>query len=184
VVQEQFPDEPIAAAQARTFVADALHRWALDALVPDVQLAVTELVTNAILHARTPIVVTLCVADGVAEVAVTDYDPRAPRALPHRVDLLADLDALGPGVGDDPDPRHVGLHYGPSGSVAAGRGLIILDAISSAWGVTQHPDGKDVWARLPVSDEWEFLDDCTCSHGEMATASGHQLTRIPGAWDA
>jgi histidine kinase-like protein len=183
VVQQQFPDEPIAAAQARGFVGETLHRWDLQDLAADAQLAVTELVTNAILHARTPIVVTLCVAGGIAEVAVTDYDPRTPRALPHRENLLADLDALGPGADDDPDPRHVGLHYGPSGSVAAGRGLIILDAISSAWGVTENPQGKDVWARLPVSDTWPYRDDCTCDHGELFTASGRSLTRIPGAWD-
>jgi anti-sigma regulatory factor (Ser/Thr protein kinase) len=183
VVQQQFPDQPIAAAQARAFVGATLRRWDLAELAADVQLAVTELVTNAILHARTPIVVTLCVARGIAEVAVTDYDPRTPRTLPHREDLLADLDALGPGAGDDPDLRHVGLHYGPSGSVAAGRGLIILDAISTAWGVTRRPHGKDVWARLPVGETWGYRDDCTCDGGELSTASGRRLARISGAWD-
>lgn len=183
VVQRQFPDEPIAAAQARGFVGDTLNRWELASLAADVQLAVTELVTNALLHARTPIVATLCVANGMAEIAVTDYDPRVPRLLPHRDNLLADLDALAASALDDPDPRHAGLHYGPSGSVAAGRGLIILDAISSAWGVTEHPHHKDVWARLPVDEDWAYRGDCTCDDGELSTASGRRLARITGPWD-
>jgi anti-sigma regulatory factor (Ser/Thr protein kinase) len=184
VVHQRFPDEPIAAAQARGFVGSALRRWSLDALVPNVQLAVTELVTNAILHARTPIVVTLCVSGGMVEVAVTDYDPRVPHALPHREDLLADLDALSQHPIDDADPRHAGLHYGASGSVAAGRGLIILDAISATWGVTEHAGRKDVWARLPVDEHWPYADDCPCEHGELSTASGNRLSRVEGAWDA
>ena len=183
VVQHHFPDQPMAAAQARAFVGSVLQRWSLEPVVPDVQLAVTELVTNAILHARTPIVVTLCIAGGMVEVAVTDYDPRAPRPVPPRQDLLRDLDALHDSADDDPDPRHTSMHYGPSGSVAAGRGLIILDAISSDWGVTPHPQGKDVWARLPVVAGWSYADDCTCAHGELATASGRSLSHIAGAWD-
>jgi anti-sigma regulatory factor (Ser/Thr protein kinase) len=188
VAQQHLEDQPVAAAKARSFVASTLRRWELPAMIPDAQLAVTELVTNAILHARTPIVVTVCVAEGTVEVAVTDYDPRAPRLLPPREDLLADLDAL-KARGDDhadpqADPRAIGLHYGPSGSVAAGRGLIILEAITSAWGVTPHPDGKDVWARLPVTPTWPYLEACSCSpEAELSTASGRPLQHIAGGWD-
>ena len=184
VVQARFADEPIAAARARGFVGETLTGWKLADVAEDVQLAVTELVTNAILHARTPLVVTLCVADGLVEVAVTDHDPRTPRSRPQRSDLLADLDALDDLVDDDPDPRQRGLHYGPSGSVAAGRGLIILEAISSSWGVTRHPDGKDVWARLAVPEQWPFSDDCRCGdEGDLKTASGRPVLHIGGPWD-
>lgn len=184
VAQEHFRDEPVAAMGARGFVTVTLRQWGLGTIVPDMELAVTELMTNAILHARTPIVVTLSVAQSTTEVAVTDYDPRVPQALPQRQDLLADLDAISDSTTEDVDPRHQALHYGPSGSVTAGRGLIILDAISSSWGVTPHPDGKDVWARIPVPTEWPFLDACTCASGAtQATASGRPLTHISGAWD-
>jgi hypothetical protein len=185
VAQARFPDQPVAAARARDFVGNTLGTWELAELMPDAKLAVTELVTNAILHARTPIVVTVAVAAGMAEIAVTDYDPRAPRVLPHRADLLADLDALGATATDDDDPRSNALHYGPSGSVAAGRGLIILDAIAASWGVTAHADGKDVWARLPVPGQWTYRDDCSCGpDAELTTASGRPVHHINGSWDS
>ena len=184
VAQRRFPDQPIVAARAREFVGETLRGWQLPLLVDDVELAVTELVTNAVLHARTPILVTLCVENGTAEVAVTDYDPRTPRLLSHRDDLLGDLDALGTGGSDADDPRHAGLHYGPSGSVTAGRGLIILDAISDQWGVTPHAEGKDVWARLPVPGDWPHTDRCRCGHSDAAaTASGRPVEHISGPWD-
>ncbi|MDX6213118.1 MAG: hypothetical protein QOF82_2205 [Frankiales bacterium] len=184
VAQRRLPDQPVAAAQARGFVTETMVRWEIAQLVPDITLAVTELVTNAILHARTPIVVTLSVAEGVAEVAVTDYDPRTPRALPDREDLLADLDALRGTDEENDDPRHSGLHYGPSGSVAAGRGLIILEAISDQWGVTPHPAGKDVWARLRVPAGWSYRGACRCGpDSELSTASGMPMTHITGRWD-
>lgn len=185
VAQARFPEQPVAAARARDFVGTTLDRWELTDLAADAKLAVTELVTNAILHARTPIVVTVCVAAGTAEIAVTDYDPRAPRVLPHRADLLADLDALAATATDDDDPRSNALHYGPSGSVAAGRGLIILEAIAASWGVTPHADGKDVWARLPVPGQWNYRDGCTCGpDADLTTASGRPVTHIKGSWDA
>jgi Histidine kinase-like ATPase domain len=183
VAQERFPDEPIAAVRSRGFIAAALRRWSLPDLVPDMELAVTELVTNAILHACTPLVVTLCVADGRAEVAVTDHDLRSPRMLPHRSDLAADLDALAEAQ-DDEDPRHLRMHYGPAGSVTAGRGLIILDAISSAWGVTPRPNGKDVWACMSVPSTWPHLGECVCStDSSLTTASGLPVRHIAGEWD-
>jgi anti-sigma regulatory factor (Ser/Thr protein kinase) len=162
VAHQQFPDEPLAASQARGFVARTLTEWELPALVPDAQLAVSELVTNAILHARTPIVVTVAVSEGSLELAVTDHDLSTPQLRPQRRDLLADLDAIPPGGEDHPDPRHEGLRYGPAGSVAAGRGLIILDAIAESWGVTRHVSSKDVWARLPVPSDWPHLGSCGC----------------------
>ena len=56
VAQQQFPDQPIAAAQARGFVGATLQRWSLESLVPDVQLAVTELsiVNRLMLHVSMP----------------------------------------------------------------------------------------------------------------------------------
>ena len=183
VAQQHFPDDPAAPSLARDFVGRTLRRWDLSELVPDVELAVSEMLTNAVVHARTPIVATLSVAAGTAELAVTDPDPRTPRLLPQRHDLLADLDALPAGGEDHADPRHAGLLYGPSGSIAAGRGLIILDAISSSWGVTPRADGKDVWARFAVPARWPHLGGCVCREQAALSASGLPVQHSPGAWD-
>ena len=35
---------------------------------------------------------------------------------------------------------------------AGGRGLLLVDELSQAWGVSHHDDGKVVWARLACAD--------------------------------
>lgn len=184
VAQQHFPVDLAAPSLAREFIGQTLRRWDLAELVHDSVLAVSEMLTNAVVHARTPIVATLCVADSIAEIAVTDRDPRAPRLRPPRRDLLADIDALPPGSENHVDPRHPGLRSGPSGSIAAGRGLIILDAISLSWGVTHHGGGKDVWARFRVPARWPYLAGCACRHESgRVSASGLPLQHVEGAWD-
>ncbi len=36
---------------------------------------------------------------------------------------------------------------------AGGRGLLLVDELALAWGVSHHDDGKVVWARLPCADQ-------------------------------
>jgi hypothetical protein len=72
-------------------------------LADDVQIVLSELVTNAIRHAGTDVTVTLEVGDGHLRVEVGDGDIRPP-AMP-----AADLDA------------------------ASGRGLFIVSALARAW---------------------------------------------------
>lgn len=106
---------PPAAGLARTFTAATLNIWGLACLVDGVNLAVTELVTNAVLHARTTMRLTLTLADGRLRVDVQDYSP----ALPVRSD--PGLDATG------------------------GRGLLLVEALAEAWGVDLRGPGKVVW---------------------------------------
>ncbi|MCZ7459128.1 ATP-binding protein [Streptomyces sp. WMMC940] len=88
---------------------------------PELQLCVSELVTNVIAHLGegTPVTVSVSVADdGRTRVAVTDpYPLRWP--VPR------------PAEGDD----------------ESGRGLALLDAVSMRWGVDRGPDGKTVWCE-------------------------------------
>ncbi|MGW2417935.1 ATP-binding protein [Streptomyces sp. NPDC001709] len=96
----------------------------LDAPCSDVQLCVTELVTNVIRHVgeATPVRVRVARADGNRiRVEVTDS---AGQALP--VSLPGALDA------ED------------------GRGLALLDAVALRWGVEQEAEGKTVWCELGV----------------------------------
>ncbi|MGW2647047.1 ATP-binding protein [Streptomyces sp. NPDC001393] len=96
----------------------------LDAPCSDVQLCVTELVTNVIRHVGEGSAVRVRVArtDG-NRVRVEVTDP-AGQALPESL----------PGTLDAED----------------GRGLALLDAVALRWGVEQEAEGKTVWCELGV----------------------------------
>ena len=84
------------------------------------QLLTTELSANAIEHARTPFSVGITHdTEGMLTVEVHDQDSTLPVVAP----------------------------YNPA--ALRGRGLLLVDALSQDWGVTQLPDdGKTVWFRL------------------------------------
>lgn len=140
---------PLAAKQARAFVSDACREWGLDDVVDTVELLTSELVTNGILHAHTDLAVNLTLSDGAVVVEVHDHDLRDPISRGHRVDLLADIDALidrGPLA--DTDDRHQVMEVGPAGSIGAGRGLLLVESLADEWGVERYADGKGVWFRI------------------------------------
>jgi hypothetical protein len=100
-------------------------------LVEAAVLGVSELVTNALLHAGGDISVRISDTDGRLRVEVYDESPATPERAPNL------------GTEADTNPSMVG------------RGLQILDAISLAWGVYDEPTGKCVWFQptavgLPV----------------------------------
>jgi anti-sigma regulatory factor (Ser/Thr protein kinase) len=107
-----------ASRQARAYVRSALTALGLAALADSAELAVTEMVTNACLHARTPIVVRLrFTADDVVRIEVTDQSPQAPE--------LRGYDAM----------------------ATTGRGLRLLESFGR-WGVdalAPPATGKTVW---------------------------------------
>jgi anti-sigma regulatory factor (Ser/Thr protein kinase) len=110
---------------ARDFVGQ--HGADLPAnLVEDAQVIVSELVTNAVEHGRPDIVLRLRRHPPGIGVAVEDHGDEQPE-LPS-----------GP-----VDPDAVG-----------GRGLLIVDALASHWGVTASalPPGKTVWFELEPGD--------------------------------
>ena len=91
-------------------------------LVDDVQLVVSELVTNALLHAGTSFTVMLRTGLGPAVVLqVRDGSEAGPT-----MGAMAFLDT-------------------------AGRGIGIVAALSQAWGFDEHEGGgKSVWAVFPT----------------------------------
>ena len=122
VLELEIEATPRSSTRARRAVAAWLTSKAFpERHIDDWLLIVSEVVTNAVVHARTPtrIVVRW---DGV-RVLVEVFDGMA-HLLPK---LLDDLPAVG------------------------GRGLFLIDRLSSAWGVETFPDGKCVWARLETS---------------------------------
>lgn len=112
------------AGVARRFAADVMHDWGVDELVDPVGLCVSELVTNALIHTATELELTLELTDRLIHVAVIDQSDRMPVAR------------------DSTDQD------------TSGRGLQIVEALSSSWGVEPLGFGKAVWfevTRTPVS---------------------------------
>lgn len=117
-----FPARADSVAAARRFARETLAGWGMGELVDDAMLLVSELATNAVVHAGTAFDVT-CVDLGQA-LRVEVYDRHAARGLP----------AVPPPEGDP--------------TRESGRGLLACAALTSAWGVEYTRAGKTVWCRL------------------------------------
>ena len=109
---------PEAVPTARALLRDAVEGTPLAARVEDGELALSELVTNALLHGRDPISVTLRVAAQSLRVEVCDANPVSPS-----------FSVLDP-------------------TAVTGRGLLLISAVSDRWGVDPSPGGKVVWFEL------------------------------------
>jgi anti-sigma regulatory factor (Ser/Thr protein kinase) len=145
-----------AVAESRTFVSATLRRWGLEELVTDAELLTSELVTNALVHARTAVQVAVAVADGVAEIGVTD----GARGL----------------------PRQRTSTYPSEG----GRGLHLVDAVAQEWGVADVGAGKQVWFRLDVGADWPYRSSCPCGGEDLDRVrldSGRWAVPAAGPWD-
>ncbi len=113
------PRSPSSVGAARRFIAARTAAWSFPAPAAG-QLALigSELVTNAVLHARTELVLTLELREDRVRISVMDRS-QAPATL---------------------------RHYRPD--ALTGRGLGVVAALSDRWGVSAAPDGKVVWAEL------------------------------------
>ncbi|MEV6972861.1 SpoIIE family protein phosphatase [Kitasatospora sp. NPDC093806] len=125
--------EPVgrSAAAARSFVRDALLGWGLPEVVDDAVVLVSELVTNAVVHAGTAAEVCCLREDGTVRIEVTDHHPE--RGLPSFADV----------------PTTSSDHYAdPDGE--GGRGLLMCAALAERWGVEYGSGRKTVWFRLTL----------------------------------
>jgi anti-sigma regulatory factor (Ser/Thr protein kinase) len=109
-------------SRARRHVREQVQDADLDS--DTAELLVSEVVTNAVLHARTAVMVRVEVRlDGV-RVEVSDGSPREPRVSPY------------------------------SSDAATGRGLRLLERLARSWGVRSDRRGKTVWFEVgPSSHE-------------------------------
>ena len=114
--ERRFLPRAESAAAARSFVCETVRESSADR--DDVLLLTSELVNNAILHARSEFDVRVDIEDDYA-VCVT--------VLNHAPELLL-------------------LAREPSAS--GGRGLALIDAVANAWGFESRVDTKSVWFRL------------------------------------
>ena len=174
------PPEPHAAPTARTFLRDRAQEWDLLPLLADAQLALSELVTNAVIHARTPLVASVSCAEAVFELAVFDGNPTLPTVRPVRENPHKDIEraaAVHRTLDEPVDDRDPVLHVGDAGAVTGGRGLLLVAALAAEWGVSPGSDGKAVWARKPTPPGWPHAVGCPCSTAESAIplASGRRV---------
>ncbi|GAA3823226.1 hypothetical protein GCM10022403_065850 [Streptomyces coacervatus] len=162
------PGSPLAPGAARALVRTALADWAearlpgaehlTDRLADDAVLVVSELVTNAVVHAGTEVEVECRMeeAAGALVVEVSDHHPsRAPR----------DSDAEAPY-----ETAEV-----PYGTSEYGRGLRLVSTLAESWGVTFRRGTKTVWARLPA--EWR---PAAGAKGGAASAAPVEPVLAPG----
>jgi hypothetical protein len=171
----ELPHEPRSAGEARAFLRDCFTDWNLMELYDDAALALTELVANAVIHAETPLVVAVSCEGGTVEIAVHDGNPSMPAIRPQRTDVDGDIqralaaEAAAVGPVDERDPR---IDVGAAGSLAGGRGLLLVDALSAEWGVSPLSDGKAVWIRTPVPAGWPYAANCPCAEAAQPTLLG------------
>ena len=102
----------------------AFAQWELPGEVAEnALLVVEELVANVVDHARTPFSLTVLLLSGqtaVVRIAVRDGCSRPLNRRPFNA------------------------------HAARGRGLQMIEALTSRWGCHRTPVGKTVWAELPV----------------------------------
>jgi anti-sigma regulatory factor (Ser/Thr protein kinase) len=118
--------DPEAVQQARRWVAELMERLGRDDLVDSAELGVSELVTNAILHADPPITVRVRGTRSHPRVEVRDHSHHPPEVNAEMTDEENLLSTIG-------------------------RGLGIVALYSSTWGSEIVPDGKTVWFE-PATD--------------------------------
>jgi len=115
----QFTSDFHSVGRARRFALDALvARDVDDGVIHDTALIVSELATNAVLHARSPFTLEVRVDAEVVRIGVHDASPVSPQ------------------------PRH------QEPTAQSGRGLCLVSTLADTWGTELHGDGKIVWAHL------------------------------------
>jgi anti-sigma regulatory factor (Ser/Thr protein kinase) len=112
----RLPPEPRSAGAARRFVAAALGSG--DEVEELAVLLVSELASNAVLHARTSFELAVRVSADRLRVEVIDGDPTMPSLKTYVAESVT------------------------------GRGLHMIAASADRWGFESHPDGKVVWFEL------------------------------------
>ena len=170
-----FPNDASSAGEARRFVTSTLEGWGLGELAEVASLLVSELVSNALLHAGTELDVNLRRSDGRVRVEVHDRSPRLPERK----------------------------YY--STTSVTGRGLVFVSELSQAWGFEPTDTGKSVWFELDEAaapaipamamdtdllleswDDWDGLEPGEPpdrpEQASKAATGGQGGSRSAGAW--
>jgi hypothetical protein len=123
---------PASPTAARRQVREALASWESGEFEWAALGVVSELTTNAELHAKTEFTVRLALDAGLLRIEVSDLSPRRPQPREYSTDATT------------------------------GRGLSMLSAIARSDGIEAVPGGKTVWCELmPGEARRTWLDDGT-----------------------
>lgn len=143
--------DPELVVAARAFVRSRLESWEAADLIWDAEMVASELVTNAVLHARTQIRLRVALDSTTVRIEVFDANPRLPTVMPC------------------------------SAEATSGRGLAMVTTLASSWGIEQQPDGKVIWAQLgpPPTDQPEDCLDLKAA-GTVEEAVQQVTLRMPG----
>lgn len=118
---------------ARRFARDSLRGWHVDDITDDVEITVSEAVTNALIHAG------------------SDVDMRLYR-YPDRVRLeVRDSDSA------PPVPSPFSVSEEGRSKAENGRGMVIVENISGSWGTSPNGRGKTVWMEFVTHDPRQEL---------------------------
>lgn len=113
---------PQAVGHARRFTRRTLRSWNVPADAQDaVLLIVSELVTNALVHTDGRVRLDLTLVNHRLRVAVADASPRTPVK-----------------------PTSIGWE------ATGGRGILLVEAMSAAWGAVPVSGGKQVWSEVTL----------------------------------
>ncbi|MBO3679484.1 ATP-binding protein [Streptomyces sp. NEAU-YJ-81] len=112
---------PESAEVARKLVRTALAAWGLEDLIEDAALVITELVSNAVDHARLESirVVVTRPSEKFVRLGVVDRSRNVPC-----------------------------LRTDSNGDNTRGRGLLLVDALTDRWGTDRYRWGKQVWGEM------------------------------------
>ncbi|MBL1104058.1 SpoIIE family protein phosphatase [Streptomyces sp. 5-8] len=114
---------PEAVRHARRFTRRTLRAWGLPRdTIEEALLVVSELVTNALVHTGGPVRLDMSLVNHRLRLAVADSSPRSPVK-----------------------PTSIGWE------ATGGRGILLVEAVSAAWGTVPVSGGKQVWADLVPS---------------------------------
>lgn len=119
---------PASAAAVRDVIDETCATWGLTRLRDTARLVASELAANAIVHAATGFDLLASYTGRFLRIAVQDGSPELPRIKPQAPVRSAII---------------------PPGS---GRGLRIIAAVATHWGVTRTAGGKIVWVLIRTSD--------------------------------
>lgn len=110
-------------AAARRFMEETLSRWECADVLDVVNLLVSELVTNAVVHGGSEAEVSVMLTPNALRVEVGDHDDFVPT----------------PKSADDD-------------WATSGRGLALVEAMAKAWGIDRTDDGKVIWFEVDRPD--------------------------------
>jgi anti-sigma regulatory factor (Ser/Thr protein kinase) len=112
--------DPLAPSKAREYLRGAMQTWRLDGIGSVVELLTDELVSNVVRHVGSP------------------------------MHLRAQRQATAIRVEVDDESTEPPLCQHPAPSQDSGRGILLVDTLSTAWGFDLRAEGKTVWFEIDL----------------------------------